>query len=130
MFPFCPKLAILNKERDDQVVSHRECGIPSWDSVIELSFILNSGRTMYVIPFSMGPLGGPISKYGIELTDSKYVAASMRIMTRVTPRVLDYIDAGEDFVKCLHSVGAPLPLRSKSILFLLPVTVICIRCVI
>lgn len=73
---------------------------------------------MYVIPFSMGPLGGSISKYGIELTDSKYVAASMRIMTRVSPRVLDFIDGGEDFVKCLHSVGAPLPLERKLYLVL------------
>lgn len=67
---------------------------------------------MYVIPFSMGPVGGSISKYGVQLTDSKYVVASMRIMTRMTPSVFDYVNGGETFVKCLHSVGAPLPLKS------------------
>ncbi|XP_022614425.1 phosphoenolpyruvate carboxykinase, cytosolic [GTP] [Seriola dumerili] len=114
------KTVIVTQEQRDTVPTPLGGGVSQlgrWMSPEELDKAMTQrfpgcmkGRTMYVIPFSMGPVGSPLSKIGVELTDSPYVVASMRVMTRMGKAVLSALGNGE-FVRCLHSVGCPLPLK-------------------
>ncbi|MFY8004544.1 MAG: phosphoenolpyruvate carboxykinase domain-containing protein, partial [Chitinophagaceae bacterium] len=74
------------------------------------------GRTLYVIPFCMGPIGSPYARYGVQLTDSEYVVINMRIMTRMGEDVYQYINKNE-YVKCIHSVGAPIGINQEDALW-------------
>lgn len=117
------KTLICSKNKHDTIPHHKEgvnCRLGQWcdpdvmDKKLDVLFTgCMKGRTMYVIPFSMGPVGSPLSRIGIQLTDSPYVTICMRIMTRSGEKVMARIKDEDEFVKATHSCGQPLPLKKE-----------------
>ncbi|BFZ12658.1 hypothetical protein BsWGS_15697 [Bradybaena similaris] len=116
------KTFIVTKNKYDSVPHVRE-GVTgtlgAWMSPEDMKMELDhrfpgcmAGRMMYIIPFSMGPVGSPLSKIGVQVTDSNYVLLCMKIMTRVTPKVWEVL-GNDDFVKCIHSMGCPRPVQRR-----------------
>ncbi|CAF1342324.1 unnamed protein product [Rotaria sordida] len=113
------KTFLITKDKFQSVPHSREganCVLGLWKSPDEIKKDIDDrfpgcmrGRTFYVIPYSMGPMGSSLSKIGVEITDSAYVVLSMRVMTHVSSEIWKYLRNGEEFVRCLHSVGVPLP---------------------
>ncbi|CAF4216477.1 unnamed protein product, partial [Rotaria magnacalcarata] len=113
------KTFIVTDEKYASVPHSREgvkCVLGQWMSPDDMKKELDDrlpgcmgGRMLYVIPFSMGPIGSPLSKIGVQITDSNYVLLSMRVMTRVSSEIWKHLRHDEEFVKCLHSVGLPRP---------------------
>lgn len=119
------KTFIATKDQRETVCTPKNGGkstMGNWMSLEDLDKAIHErfpgcmeGRTMFIIPYSMGPPASPLSKIGIEVTDSSYVVAAMRIMTRMGKSALDALRGGREFVKCVHSVGEPLPSNRREI---------------